>query len=250
MGIDVELGYAARLDTAMGWCEVIDPWVIGLCCVTVLAISSAAAIVAYMRPTFTVATAGGGADGPFADADQIGPELRDWAAAHYRRTVPVLRVWQRRAWLYGAAHFYAVGWTVLISLSLPFLIPYVSDGNGSRLLVQALSVFGAVVFGLHRTFKAEENYGKYRLHESSVYSLVRKLVDDPDQLGGTDPERRRRYLAEIERIRERARNDEIDNLPSPSSPPRVGPVTPIPGPRESDGYRQPLPGPLSEGASP
>jgi hypothetical protein len=112
------------------------------------------------------------------------------------------------------------------------------------MLVQSLSVFGAVVFGLHRTFKAEENYGKYRLHESSVYSLVRKLVDDPDQLGATDSERRRRYLAEIERIRERARNDEINNLPSPSSPPPIGsmvvtsiPVQPEPRRRESAGYR-------------
>lgn len=242
-------GYAPALDTVRDGCVVIDPWVVGLCGVTVLAISSAVAIAAYMRPKFTVATAGGDADGPFADADLIGPELRDWAAAHYRRTVPVLRVWQRRAWLYGAAHFYAVGWTVLISLSLPFLIPYVTDGNGSRLLVQALSVFGAVVFGLHRTFKAEENYGKYRLHESSVYTLVRKLVDDPDQLGASDAERRRRYLAEIERIRERARNDEINNLPSPSSPPRTGPVTPIPEQRV-DGYRSAAHGPLSGGASP
>ena len=75
---------------------VADPWVFGLCGVIVLAISSAIAIAAYMRPTFPVATAGGGVDGPFADADLIGPELRDWAAAHYRRTVPVLRVWQRR----------------------------------------------------------------------------------------------------------------------------------------------------------
>ena len=242
-------GYAPALDTVRDGCVVIDPWVVGLCGVTVLAISSAVAIAAYMRPKFSVPNAGGTADGPFADADLIGPELRDWAASHYRRTVPVLRVWQHRAWLYGAAHYYAVGWTVLISLSLPFLIPYVTDGNGSRLLVQALSVFGAVVFGLHRTFKAEENYGKYRLHESSVYTLVRKLVDDPDQLGGTDAERRRRYLAEIERIRARARNDEINNLPSPSSPPRVGPVTSIPEQRD-DGYRSAAAGPLRGGASP
>lgn len=214
---------------------VFDPWVIGLCLLAVLALSSAVAVVHYMRPTFTVTTAGAGDHGPFDDAELIGAEFRAWLAAHYLRTVPVLRVWQRRAWLYGAAHFYAVGWTVLISLSLPFLIPYISDSNSSRLLVQSLSVFGAVVFGLHRTFKAEENYGKYRLHESSVYSLVRKLVDDPDQLGATDEERRRRYLAEIERIRERARNDEINNLPSPSSPPRVGPTVaaPIPIQRES-----------------
>ncbi|GAA0598541.1 hypothetical protein GCM10010174_12580 [Kutzneria viridogrisea] len=231
---------------------VFDPWVIGLGLVAVLALSSAVLVVHHMRPTFTVSTAGGNADGPFADADLIGEELRTWAAAHYRRTVPVLRVWQRRAWLYGSAHFYAVGWTVLISLSLPFLIPYVSDGNGSRLLVQSLSVFGAVVFGLHRTFKAEENYGKYRLHESSVYSLVRKLVDDPDQLGATDGERRRRYLAEIERIRERARNDEINNLPSPTTPPRVGPTvaTPIPSHREplngeSVGYRSRIENPAT-----
>ena len=61
---------------------MIDPWVVGLCVVAVLAISSAVAIAAYMRPKFSVATAGGGADGPFADADLIGPELRDWAEAH------------------------------------------------------------------------------------------------------------------------------------------------------------------------
>ncbi|MBV8931805.1 MAG: hypothetical protein JO285_04520 [Kutzneria sp.] len=223
---------------------VVDPWVIALGLVAALVISSAVAVVRYLRPTFVVATGGTGADGPFEKAELIGDELRDWLTAHYARTVPVLRVWQRRAWLYGAAHFYAVGWTVLISLSLPFLIPYVSDSDGSRVFVQSLSVFGAVVFGLHRTFKAEENYGKYRLHESSVYSLVRKLVDDPDQLGATDAERRRRYLVEIERIRERARNDEINNLPSPSSPPPIGsmvvasiPVQPEPHRRELAGYR-------------
>lgn len=201
-----------------------DAWLIALYALAGTAILSVIVLYLALRPSFRVPSAGAkGQKGAFSDSSLVDEELVPWLEEHYARTVPVLTVWQQRARFYKALHYYAATCTALISLSLPFLIPYIKPGNDSSLFVQALSAFGAVVFGLHRVFKVNELYGKYRLHESSVYALVRRMKDSPEAFGKTIQDRRSRYALEIERIRERARSDEIGNMPVASAVTHHGP---------------------------
>lgn len=195
-----------------------DPWLIALIIFFVAAITSGIYLYLKLRPKFKVATAGSPSeDSAFSNSLLVDKDLQPWLEEHYARTIPVLRVWQQRAWIYGWLHYYAVTWTTLIALSLPFLIPYIKPGNDSSVFVQSVSAFGAIVFGMHRAFKVHELFGKYRLHESSVYALVRKMKDSPESFGKSPEERRKRYALEVEAVRERARSDEVGSIPTTSA---------------------------------
>ncbi|GGG82056.1 hypothetical protein [Paenibacillus radicis (ex Gao et al. 2016)] len=153
----------------------------------------------------------------FNDAAFLSSELRRWLQEHYDSITPVLYIWQKRAWRYGAMHYYIVLWTTITSLSLPFTIQYVANNEYARLLVQIATAFSAIMFGLHSTFKMKELYQRYRLLESSIYMNVRKMKYDPDSFGEGDENKRINYAIAIEKIREDGRSIEIDNIPNPIS---------------------------------
>ncbi|MFF4254846.1 hypothetical protein ACFY1L_26915 [Streptomyces sp. NPDC001663] len=165
------------------------------------------------KPRFRVKTAGSETEpDPFSDAVFVDDELKGWLKVHYARTHPVLSVWQRRAWIYGWMHYYAVTWTTLISLSLPFLIPYSSHGFYQRVFTQVVSAFGATVYGMHEAFKIRDNYVRFRMHESNVYTLIRRIKDAPGTFGDSNEEIFGRYAREVEAVREQARADELGNV--------------------------------------
>ncbi|MFG2795893.1 hypothetical protein OIE43_30220 [Streptomyces pseudovenezuelae] len=190
-----------------------DPWGIATLAFLLIAVLSAVALALRTKPKFPVRTAGSDTqETPFSDAMFIDDELREWLQSHFDRTHPVLRVWQRRAWIYGWMHYYAVTWTTLISLSLPFLIPYSSHGFYQRIFAQVVSAFGATVYGMHEAFKIRDNYIRFRMHESNVYSLIRRIKDAPETFGDSNEKIIRRYSLEVEAVREQARADELGNV--------------------------------------
>ncbi|MEU6065777.1 MULTISPECIES: hypothetical protein [Streptomyces] len=190
-----------------------DPWGIATLVFLATIIASAAALALKTKPRFPVKTAGSATnEDPFSDAMFIDDELGNWLRSHYERTCPVLRVWQRRAWIYGWMHYYAVTWTTLISLSLPFLIPYSSHGFYQKVFTQVVSAFGATVYGMHEAFKIRDNYVRFRMHESNVYTLIRRMKDAPETFGESNQEIIRRYAREVEAVREQARADELGNV--------------------------------------
>lgn len=180
-------------------------------------------ICKVFKPKFNVKSVGQKQENnAFDGIPLVSDELKQWLEKHYESLIPLLTIWQRRAWRYGAMHYFVVIWTAIISLSLPFIIPYIGDGNYSKILVQVATAFSAIMFGLHSTFKMKELYQKYRLFESSVYTLVRKMKNDPESFGDEDSKRRINYANAIEKIREGARSVEIDNVPNPISSKNTG----------------------------
>ena len=207
-----------------------DEWVVAITVFLILAPLSAIFIARLMKPRFKI----GETDSPdpnnedagigskkkqFADALFIEEDLRLWLEEHYKQIIPVLRIWQKRAWHYGWFHYYVVFWTTIIALSIPYLVTYIDGSSKAGLLVQIMSAFAAIIYGLHSVLKVQTNFQRYRLHESAVYTTIRRMKYDPDSFGKSSEERRTTYAAEIENIRNQARADEIDNTPSPSSPP-------------------------------
>ena len=201
-----------------------DKWVVAIIVFPILAILSAVLIAIRMRPRFKIGETDSdkGVDSnkkQFDDALFIEEDLKLWLEEHYKQIIPVLRIWQKRAWHYGWFHYYVVFWTTIVALSIPYLVTYIDGSSKAGLLVQIMAAFAAIVYGLHSVFKVQTNFQRYRLHESAVYTTVRRMKYDPDSFGKSSEERRITYATEIENIRNQARADEIDNTPSPSSPP-------------------------------
>ena len=206
-----------------------DEWVVAIIVFLILVILSAVLIAIRMRPRFKIGETDSDPDNKgvdvnsnkkqFDDALFIEEDLKLWLEEHYKQIIPVLRIWQKRAWHYGWFHYYAVFWTTIVALSIPYLVTYIDGSSKAGLLVQIMAAFAAIIYGLHSVFKSQTNFQRYRLHESAVYTTVRCMKYDPDSFGKSSEERRITYATEIENIRNQARADEIDNTPSPSSPP-------------------------------
>ena len=206
-----------------------DGWVVAIIVFLISAILSAVLISIRMKPRFKIGETDSDSDNKgvevdsnkkqFDDALFIEEDLKLWLEDHYKQIIPVLRIWQKRAWRYGWFHYYVVFWTTVVALSIPFLVAYIDGSSKAGLLVQIMAAFAAIIYGLHSVFKVQTNFQRYRLHESAVYTTVRRMKYDPDSFGKSSEERRITYATEIENIRNQARADEIDNTPSPSSPP-------------------------------
>jgi hypothetical protein len=197
-----------------------DGWGIAVLLFCIGAPFSAMTIALITRPQLNVMSSGAQQGGPFDGSQQLDEAVVPWFNRNYAALTPVLAIWQRRAWTYGWFHHYVVIWTTITAISLPFLVPYVGRSNNARLFVQMLSAHTAVIYGVHSVYNIEKLYQRYRLHESSVYGLVRRMKDDPASFGDTNDAQRKAYLEEIERIRALARSDEIDSTPTPSAPER------------------------------
>lgn len=168
-----------------------------------------------LKPAFAVQTAGN-ANQTFDNSILISDDLKDKLEVHYVTIIPILKIWQKRAWIYGSLYYYVVIWTSLIALSTPFLVPLSKEVEGNYFL-QGLSAYSAIILGLYSIFKIQDKYKKYRLYESAVYSCVRKMKFSSSEFGSDEGKRFQQYIKEIEDIRDKARNEEIDNIPAPAS---------------------------------
>jgi hypothetical protein len=194
----------------------IDGWGIAVLSTIAVAIVTAIMIAWNRRPKKPVATA----DQVFIDMPPD-EDLRQFAATVYAGTRGALRNWQRKAWFYGWLHYYTVLWTSLSTLSLPFLVQYVGRSPNARLLVQLLASFAAVIYGLHATFRVKVNFQRFRVHESTVYSLIRTVQQRPAMFGASLEDQKSGFSAEVEKVRDLARNDEIDNTPNAETPQQI-----------------------------
>ena len=95
-----------------------DRWVVAIIVFPILAILSAVLIVIRMRPRFKIGETDADPDNKgvnvdsnkkqFDDALFIEEDLKLWLEEHYKQIIPVLRIWQKRAWHYGWFHYYVV----------------------------------------------------------------------------------------------------------------------------------------------
>lgn len=186
-----------------------------ICFLVATNIISLIIIFFVLKPTFAVQTAGNTTQ-TFDNAISVSDNLKAKLEVHYGTIIPILKIWQKRAWIYGSLYYYVVIWTSLIALSTPFLVPLSKEIEGNNFL-QGLSAYSAIILGLYSIFKIQDKYKKYRLYESAVYSCVRKMKFSSSAFGSDDEKKLQKYIKEIEDIRDKARNEEIDNIPAPAS---------------------------------
>ena len=159
-----------------------DGWIAAIIVFLILVILSAVLIAIRMRPRFKIGETDADSDNKGVDVDSskkqfddalfIEEDLKLWLEEHYKQIIPVLRIWQRRAWHYGWFHYYVVSWTTVVALSIPFLVAYIDGSSKAGLLVQIMAAFAAIIYVLHSVFKVQTNFQRYRLHESAVYTTV------------------------------------------------------------------------------
>jgi len=199
-----------------------DPWGIAIVGFLLLAPMTAVGYAMVTRPRFDVRSAGDKTLATFDGAPFIDQPLTGWLETHYKQTEPVLRVWQHRAWTFGWVHYYTVAWTTAIALSLPFLVQDVSSATHAKQFVQIISAFAAITYGMHSAFRVQQQYQNYRLCESSIYTLIRRMRSNPDSFGKTPEERFKKYCDGVEKIREQARSGELNHVPAPAA--LAGPI--------------------------
>ncbi|EJS74568.1 hypothetical protein [Bacillus cereus] len=168
------------------------------------------------KPSFIIGSAGQQNEQKkvFDNTPEIGDELKEWLETEYKNLTGVLGIWQKKAWTYKWLHYFIISWVTIIPMIIPFLLGYVQHNNYAMLLVKVASLLSAVLLGIHSTFKIQDNYKKYRLFESQVYDLVRRMKADPASFGDTDSQRRIGFFEAIQRVRDEGRNAEIDNIPN------------------------------------
>ncbi|WML25657.1 hypothetical protein [Neobacillus sp. OS1-33] len=168
------------------------------------------------KPSFPIRSAGQQKEEKkiFENTPVIGDELKEWLETEYKSLNGVLKNWQKKAWTYKWLHYYIISWVTIIPFTIPFLLGYVQQNNYAMLLVKVASLLSAVLLGIHSTFKIQDNYKKFRLFESQVYDLVRRMIAYPESFGDKDEKRRIRFFEEIQKIREAGRNAEIENIPN------------------------------------
>lgn len=168
------------------------------------------------KPNFIIDTVGQQNEDKkiFEKTPEIGDELKDWLETEYKSLIPLLSVWQKRAWTYKSLHYFIISWVTIIPLTIPFLLGYVQHNNYAMLLVKVASLLSAVLLSIHSAFKIQDNYKKYRLFESHVYDLVRRMKTNPASFGDTDSQRKITFFDLTQKVRDEGRNAEIDNIPN------------------------------------
>ncbi|WP_191565980.1 hypothetical protein [Metabacillus idriensis] len=168
------------------------------------------------KPNFIIGTAGQQKEDKkiFENTPEIGDELKEWLEIEYKNLNPLLGIWQNRAWTYKWLHYFIISWVTIIPIIIPFLLGYVQHNNYAMMLVKVASLLSAVLLSVHSSFKIQDNYKKYRLFESHVYDLVRRMKTNPASFGDTDSQRRIVFFELIQKVRDEGRNAEIDNIPN------------------------------------
>jgi hypothetical protein len=130
--------------------------------------------------------------------------------------------WKTQAELFKRFHFYALGWVIPSSVLVPFLAQAITEDPYSKWFLSVVAGFSAVLLSFQKWLKAEQNYKAFRLGESAYYDLRRQLLDRPRSFGETEDAQLESYFVQVEEIRRRVRDAEIDNFPG-SEIPKVKP---------------------------
>ncbi|MDP6631310.1 MAG: hypothetical protein QGH42_04565 [Kiritimatiellia bacterium] len=150
----------------------------------------------------------------FKDSLHFGDEEKVQLQQHYSRIHGTLVFWKNAAEKYRSFHYYCLLWTIPISVLIPIVTQAISDGNGSKLFLTVVSSHAAVLLGLHKGLKIENNFQAFRHGESEFYDLYRRVLDTPEEFGDSKREQMTAYFKQAELIRRHVRNAETDNFPS------------------------------------
>lgn len=141
---------------------------------------------------------------------------------NHSRLLGTLGFWKKQAELFKRFHFYALGWVIPSSVLVPFLAQAITEDPYSKWFLSEVAAFSAVLLSFQKWLKAEQNYKAFRLGESAYYDLRRQLLDRPRSFGETEDAQLESYFVQVEEIRRRVRDAEIDNFPG-SEIPKVNP---------------------------
>lgn len=148
----------------------------------------------------------------FTENKYFNEEQKTRLMQHYSRMSGTLGYWKNKAEMYKRIHYFCLLWTIPSAIIIPSLTPFIEMENFSKITVCIISTTTAVLLGLHRGLKVDDNLKAFRHGESEFYDLMRKLLDDPNALGNTQDKQIETYFAEVARIRRFVRNAETDNL--------------------------------------
>jgi ABC-type antimicrobial peptide transport system permease subunit len=157
----------------------------------------------------------------FEESPDLSDDAKERLRQNFLRIQGTLGFWKQRAAVYGRFHYYAVIWTLLAAVAMPFLAQAISSNDAAaKWFLTLVSAHAAVLLASHRGLKVSQNYQAFRQGESEFYDLYRRLLDRPSSFrGNTEAERLADYFEKVEAIRRLVRNAETDNLPSVSEGP-------------------------------
>lgn len=151
----------------------------------------------------------------FQDAINFSEDAKTRLEQNFIRINGTLGFWKREAEKYKRLHYYFLIWITIASVIVPVLSQTI-DSNDiySKTFLTLVSTHAAISMAFYRILKIENNYKIFRIGESEFYDLYRRIMDDPTIFGDDEETQLSKYFAEVEKIRQKMRNAEINNFPS------------------------------------
>lgn len=149
----------------------------------------------------------------FQSSPHFSHDEKERLEQHYSRIEGTLKFWKNQAEKYRFFHYYCLYWTTTISIIIPVIAQLIDGTNESKLLLTIMSTHVAILLALHRGFKVDNNYRAFRNGESEFYDLYRKMLDQPKCFGENSEKQINNYFVQVESIRKKVRNLEVDNFP-------------------------------------
>lgn len=193
-------------------------WKLSIICYSSLALITAIPLISAILKKAKLFE--GGAS--FDDSSFFTKEAKQRLVQNHSRIIGSLHFWKKQAKIYMRFHYYALGWVIPSSVLIPFLSQAINDDIYSKWLLSVVSAFSAILLSFHKWLKVEQNYKAFRQGESNYYDLQRRLLDRPKSFGEFEELQLNQYFHEVEIIRQRVRDAEIDNFPGSEIPKYIG----------------------------
>ena len=154
-----------------------------------------------------------GGDGP-DESPLFSEDARTRLRQNHSRLLGTLEFWKKWAECYNRFHYYSLGWIIPSSVLVPVLTQAITQDPYSKWFLSVVAAFSAILLSFQKLLKVEQNYKAFRLGESSYYDLRRQVLDRPQSFGDSEPVQLEAYFLQVEDIRRRVRDAEIDNFPT------------------------------------
>ena len=154
-----------------------------------------------------------GGDGP-DESPLFSEDARTRLRQNHSRLLGTLVFWKKWAECYKRFHYYSLGWIITSSVLVPVLTQAITQDPYSKWFLSVVAAFSAILLSFQRLLKIEQNYKVFRLGESSYYDLRRQVLDRPQSFGASEPVQLEAYFLQVEELRRRVRDAEIDNFPT------------------------------------
>jgi hypothetical protein len=173
-------------------------------------------VIATFYPTlkaiFTKVKLNPGAE-TFQDSLYFSDAEKERLKQNFNRIEGTLKFWKNQAEKYKMFHYYCLCWTTVVSIIIPVVAQYIDGTNESKLLLTFMSTHLAILLAFYRGFKVDNNYKAFRNGESEFYDTYRRMLDKPKAFGENSEEQINKYFEDVESLRKKIRNLEVDNFP-------------------------------------